>query len=464
MCSFSGNVDNPNGLLDAFRAHYEQFQIILTQVYSQETDSFLLQLLGEDLEQFGQMVNQHTTLFAPEELQVLQNGVQLMIIDINPEFLHWAYTQRSTSALAHFLGLNRDTVRQRLLDYGIALPGQNPFPSTPDTSNISSSTSQHEDNILDAQIPDPIQLPEQIRAEAASIPSTSSYLSHMSNDQLDSLLSQLRVHYSRAGIRMLDGMLRRLGHIVPYERIRQSLIRIDPIHRVFERIRIRRRGYSVPGPNSLWHHDGHHRKSVHNVRIERLWVDVSHYISQSWNDLFTILEMRYGLDITNANHIWLLQHLFLPTINEQLAFWAESWNHHRISQRNGPARSPEDMFGFDMLVHGIRGDSLDQFAMSDEELEVFGVDWEGLQDEVLLRALRKNYSGEGSGSWLGHRGPPPDLNEVVVNSPAGSLSHGQVVSLDEQVLHYNREPQEEHVARLWVDALAVARVMQPNLF
>ncbi|KAJ4466395.1 hypothetical protein C8J55DRAFT_406452, partial [Lentinula edodes] len=184
-------------LLDAFRAHYEQFQIILTQVYSQETDSFLLQLLGEDLEQFGQIVNQHTTLFAPEELQVLQNGVQLMIIDvralygqttesshqgrpevihreytgrpgrprieINPEFLHWAYTQRSTSALAHFLGLNRDTVRQRLLDYGIALPGQNPFPSTPDTSNISSSTSQHEDNILDAQIPDPIQLPEQIR-------------------------------------------------------------------------------------------------------------------------------------------------------------------------------------------------------------------------------------------------------------------------------------------------------------
>ncbi|KAJ3873917.1 hypothetical protein F5051DRAFT_336803 [Lentinula edodes] len=205
-------------------------------------------------------------------------------------------------------------------------------------------------------------------------------------------------------------------------------------------------------------------RSVHNVRIEHLWVDVSHYISQSWNDLFTILEMRYGLDITNTNHIWLLQHLFLPTINEQLAFWAESWNHHRISQRNGPARSPEDMFGFDMLVHGIQGDSLDQFAMSDEELEVFGVDWEGLQDEVLLRALRKNYSGEGSGSWLGHRGPPPDLNGVIVDSPAGPLSHKQVVSLDEQVLHYIHEPHEEHVARLWVDALAVARVMQPNLF
>ncbi|KAJ4478711.1 hypothetical protein C8J55DRAFT_489527 [Lentinula edodes] len=66
--------------------------------------------------------------------------------------------------------------------------------STSDSSNTSSSTSQlNEDDILDAQIPDPIQLPEQICAEAASIPSTSSYLSHMSNEQLDSLLSQLRI-------------------------------------------------------------------------------------------------------------------------------------------------------------------------------------------------------------------------------------------------------------------------------
>ena len=61
---------------------------------------------------------------------------------------------------------------------------------------------------------------------------------------------------------MLDGMLRRLGHRVQAERIRQSLIWIDPVHRIFDRIRIRRRGYTVPGPNALWHHDGQHGKSV----------------------------------------------------------------------------------------------------------------------------------------------------------------------------------------------------------
>lgn len=57
---------------------------------------------------------------------------------------------------------------------------------------------------------------------------------------------------------MLNGMLRALGHQIPRERIRASLVRIDPVQRVFQRIRIRRRVYSVPGPNSLWHHDGQH--------------------------------------------------------------------------------------------------------------------------------------------------------------------------------------------------------------
>ena len=82
----------------------------------------------------------------------------------------------------------------------------------------------------------------------------------MTDDELDELVIRLRSHYRRAGISMLDGMLRRLGHRIPRERIRASLLRIDPVQRVFERIRIRRRVYSVPGPNSLWHHDGQHGK------------------------------------------------------------------------------------------------------------------------------------------------------------------------------------------------------------
>lgn len=57
---------------------------------------------------------------------------------------------------------------------------------------------------------------------------------------------------------MLDGMLRRLGHRVPMDRIRASLARIDPVQRVFGRVTLTRREYKVAGPNALWHHDGQH--------------------------------------------------------------------------------------------------------------------------------------------------------------------------------------------------------------
>ncbi|KAJ4483018.1 hypothetical protein C8J55DRAFT_535627 [Lentinula edodes] len=184
-----------------------------------------------------------------------------------------------------------------------------------------------------------------------------------------------------------------------------------------------------------------------------LWVDVSHYVSQTWHDMFTLLEICHGLQVANANYIWLLQHLFLPVINNQLAFWAESWNSHRVSQRHGPARIPEDMF------------SLDQFAMTDEELEIFGVDWEGLQDEVLLRALRQNYApNEGSGSWLGGRGPPPDLNTVIVDPPSTLLNPEQLAFLDQQVQNHLRLPHELEVVQLWIDALAIAKTMYPDDF
>ncbi|EPQ50124.1 hypothetical protein GLOTRDRAFT_67157, partial [Gloeophyllum trabeum ATCC 11539] len=118
-------------------------------------------------------------------------------------------------------------------------------------------------------------------------------------------------------------------------------------------------------------------RSVHNVRIERLWVDVTAQVGAKWADFFISLELRHGLDINNINHIWLLHHLYLPRINAELTFFAESWNQHRIQIRNGPNRSPADMFGFDMYVHGVRGDQLPEENLNEEELEVYGVDWEG---------------------------------------------------------------------------------------
>lgn len=54
---------NSNGLLNAFRLHYEQFHTLLISVYAEATDPFLLQLLGEDLEEFSRTVDQVLKIF-----------------------------------------------------------------------------------------------------------------------------------------------------------------------------------------------------------------------------------------------------------------------------------------------------------------------------------------------------------------------------------------------------------------
>jgi hypothetical protein len=150
-------------------------------------------------------------------------------------------------------------------------------------------------------------------------PAISSYtgpLSSIIDDELDSLLFRLRQHYRRAGLSMFDGMLRRLGHHVPRARIRQSLLRIDPVQRVFQRITIRRRTYSVPGPNSLWHHDGQHGQQVSLFLIPELtafeglirWGIVIHGFIDGYSRLIT------GLLASNNNRGQTVLDLFLAAI------------------------------------------------------------------------------------------------------------------------------------------------------
>ena len=60
---------------------------------------------------------------------------------------------------------------------------------------------------------------------------------------------------------------------------------------------------------------------------------------------------------------------------------------------DGPNRSPADMFGFDMLVHGLHSSHLsypDEENVTDEELKVYGVDWEALQNDRILKSARQN--------------------------------------------------------------------------
>jgi hypothetical protein len=184
-----------------------------------------------------------------------------------------------------------------------------------------------------------------------------------------------------------------------------------------------------------------------------------------------MLEVRHGLDINNINHIWLLHYLFLNTINVQLDFFAQSWNHHVIQIRNGPNRSPADLFGFDMFTQGVRGTQLptpnDTTSMSNEELEVFGVDWEGLRSDILLESREANNpSTEGTGTWLGRNGPPEHLNEVPVEPPSGIFSVEELTWIDGALAHTGMagSVDDADIVGLWVQAIALAQNIYPDMF
>lgn len=83
-------------------------------------------------------------------------------------------------------------------------------------------------------------------------------------------------------------------------------------------------------------------KSCHNVRIERYWVEVWNNVVNEFYDLFTYLESKNILDITDDNNIKILHCVFLPRINaclEQAQF--QNNNHGLSTERH---RSPNSLF------------------------------------------------------------------------------------------------------------------------
>jgi hypothetical protein len=85
-------------------------------------------------------------------------------------------------------------------------------------------------------------------------------LSCLSDQELDDIIVHLKNTLPHVGERVVIGHLNSLGHYITRERVRQSIHRIDPVNTSLRwHLRISRRTYSVPGPNSLWHIDGNHK-------------------------------------------------------------------------------------------------------------------------------------------------------------------------------------------------------------
>lgn len=142
-------------------------------------------------------------------------------------------------------------------------------------------------------------------------------------------------------------------------------------------------------------------RSVHNIRAERMWVDVTTHFGRKWKLFFRLLEVSHNLDADLDAHIWLLQYLFLSAINEDARAWANAWNNHTLSSRSETYRTPRYMYTHGMVHHGIRGVfapvvTEDPEDPGDQTYEAYGVDFDELDDDRIVNHFREqNQAAEG---------------------------------------------------------------------
>ena len=192
-----------------------------------------MHLIANDIRILQQSATELTNHGVPQPIRTINSGRRgRPRLEIDEHFLRFAYKSCSIASIAGILGVHRCTVRHALLDYGLAHRLQNPF-SDGGTSGEGDS----------------------------QIVSYTRPMSEISDGDLDGEVRRIREEgFTRAGVTVLHGMLLSKGLRVSRERIRCSLVRVDPDSRVFRSPPIRRRAYEVPGPNAIWHHDGQHGK------------------------------------------------------------------------------------------------------------------------------------------------------------------------------------------------------------
>ena len=71
-------------------------------------------------------------------------------------------------------------------------------------------------------------------------------------------------------------------------------------------------------------------KSVHNIRIERLWRDVFAKVLEKFYNIFNLMEDRKILDVNNYTHMACLHHVYGKRIQAALALWMAAHNNHPI--------------------------------------------------------------------------------------------------------------------------------------
>jgi len=176
-------------------------------------------------------------------------------------------------------------------------------------------------------------------------------------------------------------------------------------------------------------------RSVHNVRIERLWCDVTTGYGFKWKQFFQDLELNDGLIPDIESHIWLLHHLFLPAMNEDALEWAQSWNQHTMTICGECQCSPFDMFYFGMIENGVRGFSEYQEPIDEDvgDLASYRVDWDDLNDNRIYHHHQQENPVEDDNPFITHQPHQDQLTRVIVPEAGCPLSADQLYYLNAEL-------------------------------
>lgn len=116
-------------------------------------------------------------------------------------------------------------------------------------------------------------------------------------------------------------------------------------------------------------------KSVHNQRVERLWVDVYVCCVYTFYCLFTFLESEGYLDIDSDIHMFCLDYVFTPRINECLEQFSNGWDNH-------PIEGTSNLTPNQLWIKGLFGITMDDGTIANEV-------WHNLNYEVSKNAYFK---------------------------------------------------------------------------
>lgn len=123
-------------------------------------------------------------------------------------------------------------------------------------------------------------------------------------------------------------------------------------------------------------------RSVHNQRIERLWVDVKNYVAIHFIDLFNYMEQEEFLDPDDEMHLFALHYVFQPRINKMLREFQSSWNNH-------PLRTERNKSPLQLWTSGFCHAQNSHDLLKNTELGEYGIDDEGPEpDEVTANNVQ----------------------------------------------------------------------------